>query len=396
MTQAGVVIVGGGLAGQRCAATLRSHGFVGAIRMVCGEPHPPYDRPPLSKDVLITEDPSPPELSPPDCYTAHDVRLLLGRRARRLHPSLRELELEDGSRLAYSRLLVATGARPRRIAALERFSNVHLLRTIGDALRLRFVLRPGLRLVVIGAGLIGQEVASAARRRRASVTLVEALEAPLLHVVGAQVGRWFADLHAEEGVEVITSTSLEGVRGGAQVQEVILADGRRLECDAVVVGIGVEPAEDWLRASGLEPTGVRTDAACRTRIPGVLAAGDAARPWDSRLGAHVRSEHWDAASRQGATAARAMLGNDPGPPAMPSFWSDQYALRIQIVGYPGRGDAVLLDGDPAARDFSALFHRGGKPVGGLAVGRPGAVPEMRRRIQETFDARHEIEEVRAA
>jgi len=382
MNEHGVVMVGGGLAAQRCAEGLRRRGYEGPVRIVCEEVEPPYDRPPLSKEVLAGQAPED-ELAyrPSWWYADREVELLLGARAERLDPEARELSLAGGERLGYEQLLIATGSAPRRLPFLDGYENVHYLRTLADARLLRAALRPGARLAIVGAGFIGQEVAATARRLGAEVTLVEALETPLLPILGAELGGWFAELHREEGVSVLTGAMLESARGDGRVEELVLADGRRLGCDAVVVGVGTAPATAWLAGSGLDERGVPVDAGGRTALPGVFAAGDASVPFDHRFGVHARTEHWDAAAWQGAAVARAMLGEDPGTPPLPSFWSDQYGVRVQYVGHARHADGVVLEGDPASRDFEAVFLRGGAPVAGLTVGRPRAIPTLRKRIE---------------
>ncbi|HEX8752702.1 MAG TPA: FAD-dependent oxidoreductase [Solirubrobacterales bacterium] len=379
---AGVVIVGGGLAAQRCAETLRRRGYEGPVRILSAEAEAPYDRPPLSKEVLagVAEEGSV-AFRAAEWYEENEVELLLGTRAARLDPEARTVELELGGALPYGKLLIATGGAARRLPFLGRFDNVHYLRTLADARRLRAELRPGLRLAIVGAGFIGQEVAATARKLGVEVTMVEALETPLQPILGDQLGRWFADLHLEEGVRVITGAMLQSARGGDGVEELVLADGRVVACDAVVVGIGTVPAVHWLRGSGLEEAGVRVDVCGRTGLPDVFAAGDASIPFDPRFGAHARTEHWDAAAWQGAAAAKAMVGEYAGTPPLPSFWSDQYGVRIQSVGHPHHADSVLVEGDPASRDFEAVFLRAGVPIAGLAVGRPRAIPALRKRIE---------------
>jgi 3-phenylpropionate/trans-cinnamate dioxygenase ferredoxin reductase component len=382
MEDNGVVIVGGGLAAQRCAEGLRRRGYEAPVRIVCAEPEPPYDRPPLSKQVLAgSVEEETVAYRPAWWYEERQIGLLLGARAERLDPESRTVVLDSGACLGYEKLLIATGGAPRRLPFLDGYENVHYLRTLADAGRLRAELVPGAHLAIVGAGFIGQEVAATARRLGVEVTMVEALETPLAPIVGAELGRWFAELHRDEGVRVIVGAMLEGARGGARAEELILADGRRLACDAVVVGVGTAPATGWLSGSGLDERGVRVDTAGRTSLPGVFAAGDASIPFDPRYGVHARTEHWDAAAWQGAAVAKAMLGEYPGTPPLPSFWSDQYGLRIQSVGHPHLGDAVVVEGDPAARDFEAVFLRSGVPVAGLAVGRPRAIPVLRKRIE---------------
>jgi NADPH-dependent 2,4-dienoyl-CoA reductase/sulfur reductase-like enzyme len=381
MEDNGIVIVGGGLAAQRCAETLRRRGYEGPVRMVCAEPEAPYDRPPLSKELLAGEaEEESVAYRPVWWYEEKQVELLLGARAVGLDAGGRRLIVDSGAELPYRQLLIATGGGARRLPFLEDYENVHYLRTLADARRLRAELGAGARLAIVGAGFIGQEVAATARRLGAEVTMIEALETPLAPILGEEVGEWFAGLHREEGVCVLTGTMLEGARGEGRVEELLLAGGERLACDAVVVGVGTAPSTEWLEGSGLEPGGVPTDTSGRTKLPGVFAAGDATLPFDPRFGSHARTEHWDAAAWQGAAAAKAMLGEYSGTPPLPSFWSDQYGLRIQYVGHAHHADAVVLDGDPAERDFEAVFTRSGVPVAGLAVGRPRAIPALKKRI----------------
>jgi NADPH-dependent 2,4-dienoyl-CoA reductase/sulfur reductase-like enzyme len=389
MGKHGVLIVGGGLAGQRCAEALRRRGYDGAVRMVCAEPDPPYDRPPLSKELLAGETGEDSvAYRPAWWYEEEQVELLLGTRAEALDPATRGVRLDSGAELAYDELLIATGGRARTLPFLAGFENVHYLRTLEDARRLRAELRPGARLAVVGAGFIGQEVAATARGLGAEVTMIEALETPLAPILGAELGRWFAALHAEEGVRVLTGAMLEsGVGRHGRLERLVLADGTAVDCDAAVVGVGTLPATEWLAGSGLDENGVSTDARGHSGIPGVYAAGDASIPFDPRFGAHTRTEHWDAAAWQGAAVATAMLGGRPGTPPLPSFWSDQYDLRIQYVGHARRANAVAIEGSPAERDFEATFSRDGVPVAGLAVGRPRAIPSLRKLIEAGHAAR---------
>jgi len=383
MKDHGVLIVGGGLAAQRCAERLRRRGYDGPVRMVCAESCPPYDRPPLSKELLAgdaTEETV--AYRPAWWYEEKQVELLLGRRAESLAPASRTVRLDSGAELRFDKLLVATGGEARKLSFLDGFDNVHSLRTLADARQLRGELRPGARLAVVGAGFIGQEVAATARKLGAEVTMIEALETPLAPILGEELGRWFAELHSDEGVHVLTGARLEGGVGrGGRLERLLLAGGASVTCDAAVVGVGTVPATGWLAGSGLDEKGVLADTSGRTGLPGVFAAGDATIPFDPRFGVHARTEHWDAAAWQGAAAAKAMLGEEPGTPPLPSFWSDQYGLRIQYVGHARHADAVAIEGDPGARDFEAIFTRCGTPVAGLAVGRPRAIPALKKLIE---------------
>jgi len=378
---AGVVIVGAGLAAQRVAETLRRRGYDGAVRIAGAEPEPPYDRPPLSKQLLAgTAAEQSVAYRPADWYAEAEVELLLGATATGLDARRRRVRFEGGEEIAYESLVIATGGAPRRLPFLAG-ANVHELRTLGDLRRLRSQLVPGARLAIVGAGFIGQEVAATARGLGLDVTVIEALPAPLQPIVGPRLGRWFAELHAAEGVRVLTGAALDSASGSGRVEELALADGRRIECDLVVVGIGTVPATAWLRGSGLGESGVLVDAGGRTALPAVFAAGDACLALEPRRGVHARTEHWDAAAWQGASVAKAILGEAAGRPPLPSFWSDQYGLRLQCVGHPALADEVVIEGDPEGRDFEALFRCGGVPVAGLAVGRPRAIPVLRKQIE---------------
>jgi 3-phenylpropionate/trans-cinnamate dioxygenase ferredoxin reductase component len=380
----GVLIAGGGLAAQRCAETLRRRGYDGPVTMVCAEPELPYDRPPLSKGGLggDADDDAALHFRAPGWYADNAVELRLGARAVGLDPRRRLLELDSGDRLGYSELLIATGAAPRSLPLLDGFTNAHPLRTLDDARRLRAELAAGSRLAIVGAGFIGQEVAATALAAGLDVSVIEALELPLAPLLGDRVGRWLAELHGDEGARVLLSARLTEARGNGRVEELRLADGTTIACDAVVVGVGVAPAADWLAGTGLDPGGILTDEAGRTPIAHVFAAGDVCRALDPRRGVHSRTEHWDAAARQGAAAALAMLGEQPKPAPLPSFWSDQYGLRIQYVGHAEDADRIRVDGDPADRDFSVLYSRGDRPVAALTVARPRELIALRRLIEQ--------------
>ena len=381
MTSQGIVIAGGGLAAQRAAETLRRNGYDGALRILAAEPELPYDRPPLSKEFLAGElDEAALRFRADDWYADNAIDVLLGDPLAMLDAAERAVVLDSGRRVPFDRLLIATGSAPRRLPGTAGFENVHELRTLADARRLHAALAAGSRLVVVGAGFIGQEVASTARRLGAEVTIVEAAPAPLASVLGAEVGRWFARLHREEGIDVRLSAQIVRLHGRRTVTAVELDNGDRIPCDTLVVGIGTAPATEWLKTSGLDKGGVPVDATGSTAVPGIYAAGDASRPFDPHLDAHVRSEHWEGAARQGAGAARAMLGLASLPSPAPSFWSDQHGIRIQYLGHAHGADRIAIDGDPPARDFTATFTRHGRPIGALLVGRPHALAALRRRL----------------
>jgi NADPH-dependent 2,4-dienoyl-CoA reductase/sulfur reductase-like enzyme len=381
----GVLIVGGGLAAQRCAETLRARGFDEPVRIVCGEDEAPYDRPPLSKAVLAgTAADDSVAFRDRGWYSDNAVELILGRRATALDAPERRVELDDGESLAYDALVIATGAAPRTLPMFERFDNAISLRTLEDSRRLRRELASGGRIAIVGAGFIGQEVASTARAAGADVIVIEALERPLGPLLGDEVAEWLIAMHREEGARVLVGARLEAVEGNGRAERLTLEGGERIECDAVVVGVGVAPQTEWLRGSGLDLDGVRTDPVGRTSLPRVYAAGDVARPYDVRLGDHARTEHWDAASRQGAAVARAILGDIQPPATAPSFWSDQYGSRIQYAGHAFGAEEIHIQGDVAGRDFAVTYRRGGRTVAGLTVNRPRELASIRKVI----DAEH--------
>jgi NADPH-dependent 2,4-dienoyl-CoA reductase/sulfur reductase-like enzyme len=377
----GIVIAGGGLAAQRASETLRRLGYAGSIRMVCAEPHLPYDRPPLSKAILTGEvrDESV-RFRPSAWYEDNAVDPLMDVSTTDLSTKERRVRLSDGTTLRYDRLLIATGSRPRTLPMLAGYENVSELRTIDDAQRLRRALGAGMQLAVVGAGFIGMEVASTARKLGAEVTMIEAAPSPVFGVLGGQLGTWFAKLHRDEGVEVITDRTLVGVRGDGAVNSLRLSDGRVIETDHVIAGVGVRPNVEWLAGSGLAIGGVTVTVHGQTDADGVFAAGDAAATFDHRVGRHVAGSHWEAAGRQAVRAARSMLGLEPGTVELSSFWTDQYGIRIQYLGNAALADSIVIDGDPDRRRFIATYIRQAGPVAALLVDHQRSLPAMRKLI----------------
>jgi NADPH-dependent 2,4-dienoyl-CoA reductase/sulfur reductase-like enzyme len=371
----GALVIGGGLAAQRCVETLRARGWDGPLRMVAAEPWAPYDRPPLSKAALRADTAHAAlALRPDGWHAAHGVDLLAGCRAVALDPAQRTVTLDDdGARLRDTHIVVATGSRPRTLALLDPFENVFTLRTLADARALAAVLAPGARLAVVGAGFLGLEVAATARRRGVAVTLVEAGPAPAAAVLGPQMGSWLADLHRREGAAVHVATSVTSVHGRGRAEALALSTGAHVACDAVLVAIGTVPDTAW---AGF-PDGVPVDRTGRAGRPGLWAAGDAARPWDADARAHIRTEHWEAAARQGGAVAHAIAGLPVAAPP-PAFWTDQYGIRMQFAGTAAGHDALAIEGDFDCADARILYLRRGRPVGGLLVGRPRALPDLRR------------------
>jgi 3-phenylpropionate/trans-cinnamate dioxygenase ferredoxin reductase subunit len=380
----GIVIAGGGLAAQRCAETLRRCGSDEPIRILCAEPHRPYDRPPLSKQLLAGGRAAD-ELSYRDAgwYERSGIDLLCGVAATGLWPAERRVETSDGGHLRYDRLLIATGGRPRTLRALAGHENVLTLRTLDDALELRDRLEPGSRLAVVGAGFVGLEIAATASALGVEVTLIEAAATPLAAVLGDVVGAWFAQLHRSHGVRVLTGTGIVRVEAtDGCVRALHLADGAVVGVDQILVGVGTDPDIDWLASSGLDVChGVRVDISGATGLRDVFAAGDAAATFDACSGSHLPGSHWEAAARQGSAAARGMLGLPPGQLPVTSFWTDQYGLRIQFVGRAQPGDAVAIDGDPGAACFTATYTRAGLVTAVLLVDRPRSLPAARELIE---------------
>ena len=307
-----VVLAGAGLAAQRCAETLRANGHDGPITIVGAETHPPYDRPPLSKPEGGTSGPR--LLRPRDWHAEQDVELRTGTRVTGLDARRRRVALAGGERLAYDRLLIATGADPVLPALFAGLANIQVLRTHEDARRLSDAMAPGTRLAVVGAGLVGQEVAATATGLGARVTLIDAAPSPFDALMGPRMGAWLAGVHRTAGVELRTGRSVVEIAGAPSARALVLDDGARVRCDHVLVGVGVRPATAWAAGHGFE-RGVPIDAEGRSPLAGVFAAGDAACPLDFLTGRHRSAGHWEAAARQGAAAARAMLGATPRPAA---------------------------------------------------------------------------------
>ena len=386
-----VVVVGASLAGVQAADTLRENGFDGRLVLVGAEPHLPYDRPPLSKEVLAgTGSADETELRPAGHYASQGIELVLGTAATGLDLDRRIVHLadEDAPPLPFDGLVIATGAAPRRLSGRSELEGVHVLRTVDDCLAISAALDGSPRVVVVGAGFIGAEVAATCRGRGLDVTVVEALQVPLARAVGPAIGAALAALHREHGVALRTGVGVAGLEGKGRVERVALADGSAVDADLVVVGVGVSPQTGWLDGSGLTlDNGVVCDAAC-VAAPGVVAAGDVAR-WENRLfGGLMRVEHWTNAVEQGTAAANSLLataaGEEPQPFApVPYFWSDQYGLRIQYVGASRPGDEmVVVDGALDDRRFVAVYGRDGRIVAALAVGRARKLMAYRRMIAE--------------
>lgn len=382
-----VVVVGASLAGLRACETLRTQGFAGPITLIGAESHLPYDRPPLSKKVLAGDwTPEQIALRKPEALAELRLDLRLGVRATGLDTAARSVALADGSGVGYDGLILATGAAPRPLPGAPELDGVFVLRTLEESLALRDRLgerEP--RVVVIGAGFIGLEVAATARTRGLDVTVLEGAPAPLIRGLGAEMGAKVAELHARHGVPVRCGVQVAGLEhhDGA-VTGVRLADGDMVPAEVVVVGIGVVPSIGWLEGSGLElGDGIVCDETLWTGAPGVFAAGDCVR-WPNRLfGETARIEHWTNAAEQGAAAAKNLLATAAGEPAVPYapvpfFWSDLFDRRMQFLGRSAPGDEVRVVHElPEEGKFVALYGRDGKLHGVLGVSLPKLVMAYR-------------------
>jgi NADPH-dependent 2,4-dienoyl-CoA reductase/sulfur reductase-like enzyme len=375
----GIVIVGGGLGAARTAEQLRRSEFSGRITIVSDETHLPYDRPPLSKEVLRKEVDDV-ALKPRAYYDENDIVLRLGSAATGLDTAAQTVTLADGTVLGYDELVIATGLVPRRIPAIPDLEGIRVLRSFDESMALRQHAADAQRAVVIGAGFIGCEVAASLRSLGVDVVLVEPLPTPLAAVLGEQIGGLVARLHRDEGVDVRTGVSVAEVRGQGHVDTVVLSDGTELTADLVVVGIGSRPATEWLDGSGVAvDNGVICDEAGRTTVPNVWALGDVAS-WRDPTGHQARVEHWSNVSDQARVVVPAMLGQDvPSAVVVPYFWSDQYDVKIQCLGEPEATDIVHLVEDDG-RKFLAYYERDGVVVGVVGGGLPGKVMKVRAKI----------------
>ncbi|WP_306323844.1 MULTISPECIES: NAD(P)/FAD-dependent oxidoreductase [unclassified Streptomyces] len=391
-----LVIVGASLAGLRAAQALRAQRFTGTITVVGDEPRLPYDRPPLSKQILTArERPAVPELPFPDGL---DIRWRLGQAATGLAPDARTLTLADGSELSYDGLLVATGAAPRTWPAPVP-DGVHTLRGWRDALALRDELLGARRLLVVGAGFLGGEVAAAARARGLDVTVVEAAVQPLERAIGADAGAYVAALHRESGIDLRTGTTVEEFRADpdGRLAGARLSDGSYQQADAAVLALGSAPATGWLAGCGVAVDGgVRCDSWLRalrpdgSAFPDITVAGDVAlAPQPLADGERMALGHWTNAVEQAATAARTLLCPNSSRPfdTVPSFWSDLHGAGIRSVGLPSVADeATVVERSLPERKLEVVYHRRGRLVGALTVGRPGRLAAHRRALQRLVEA----------
>ena len=392
------VIVGASLGGARAAEALRDEGFEGQIVLIGAEAHYPYERPPLSKGYLQGREERQSMFVHDDgWYAEHAIDLRLGTEVTAIDRNLRQVGLASGETVGYDKLLLTTGAVPRRLPVPGADAHgVMTLRTVDDSDRLRETLASASRIAVVGAGWIGLEVAAAARIAGVAVTVIEAAELPLLGVLGPEAAQVFLDLHREHDVDFRLRAQVAEILVSADAATgVRLAGGTEISADAVVVGIGVAPSTALAEAAGLDvDSGVRTDAALRTSDPVIYAAGDAARAYHPLLGTHLRVEHWANARHQPVAAARSMLGQDVAYDRLPYFFSDQYDLGMEYSGYvpPGGYDQVVFRGDVGKREFVAFWLSGGRVLAGMNVN----VWDVNDQVQELVRAGRPADPARLA
>jgi NADPH-dependent 2,4-dienoyl-CoA reductase/sulfur reductase-like enzyme len=382
-----VAVVGASLAGLSAARSLRKQGYDGRLVVIGDELHRPYDRPPLSKEFLSGA------LGERDLALETDgedlrAEWLLGTRAVGLDARERTVRLADGGSVRADGIVIATGAAARQLPGSEGLAGVHVLRTLDDARALRDELAGGGRLVVIGGGFIGAEVASTARALGLDVTVVEAAPTPLAGPLGEEMGRIVSALHTDHGVRLLCGVGVKGLGGETRVDAVLLEDGRTLPADIVVVGVGARPCVEWLEGSGIAlDNGVTCGADGRTSLAGVVAVGDCASWYDPRAGHHRRVEHWTGAQERPAAAVAALLAGgavEPGVPRPPYFWSDQYGVKIQFAGHAAGADSVTIEqGAADDRDVLAVYRRAGHPVAALGMNQPRLFTRWRKQLAAT-------------
>jgi 3-phenylpropionate/trans-cinnamate dioxygenase ferredoxin reductase component len=390
MTEQTFVIVGGGLAAGKAAEHLRGQGFDGRLFVITAEPERPYERPPLSKDYLRGEsERDKAYVNDEHFYAADDVELLTSTRVDGLDAAERRVTLSNGDSISFDKLLLATGAEPRRLDIPgSDLDGIHYLRTFADADAIRERLTDGVHVAVVGAGWIGSEVAASARMRGAQVTLIDPLPLPNVRIFGPEVGAFYRDVHAQHGVELLLGTGVSAFDGEGAVRGVRTSDDRLVECDFAVVGIGVVPRTELAQGAGLELTnGIAVDQALRSSAPNVFAAGDVADAWHPFYERRVRVEHWANALNQGPAAASSMLGEPVSFDRIPYFFSDQYEVGMEYSGYATEWDEVRFRGDPAGGEFVAFWLKDQRVLAGMNVN----VWDVNQHVQALIRSRQPVD-----
>lgn len=392
---AAYVIVGASLAGATAAITLRQQGADGTVTLIGAEHEPPYERPPLSKAYLRGDAPFEKVLvRPPDFYAEHGIETMFGRSAVRIDTAERFVELDDRRRVPFDLLLIATGGRNRRVSIpggdLE---GIYGLRSVQDANRIRSEIVPGRRAVVVGMGFIGSEVAASLRQKGVDVVVIDPSKTPLFRVLGEAVGQTLATLHRAHGVRTIFEDSVAAFEGTERVRRVVTQKGLRLECEFVVVGIGIQPVVDWLEGSGIHvDNGVVVDEYCQTNVSGVFAAGDVANHFHPVFDRRLRVEHWHNAVKQGAAAARNMLGRGFAYDEIHWFWSDQYEVNLQYAGFHTAWQQLVVRGSLDSGSYLACYVNHGRIDAAVGLNRAKDL----RRVMPLIKSRRlvDLEQVR--
>jgi 3-phenylpropionate/trans-cinnamate dioxygenase ferredoxin reductase subunit len=365
-----VAIVGASLAGSSAAATLREEGFDGRVVLIGAEPQLPYDRPPLSKNYLRGVTPFEKTLlRPADFYRERAIEMRLGTTVTRVDAEKRTLALHDGERLDFDQLLIATGGKNRRfpIPGID-LPGVYDLRTVADADRIREAMARGGRAVVVGLGFIGAEVAAAMRQSGLDVVAIEPFKTPLYRALGEEIGRVVEGLHRDNGVEMILDDAVTAFEGAGKVERVVTRNGRRIDCSLAVFGLGIEPATELVAGTPVRvDNGIVVDDQCRTNVPGIFAAGDVANHYHPVCGRQMRVEHWQNGVKQGAAAARSMLGRGQTYDEVHWFWSDQFDANIQYAGFHAAWDRIVVRGSLESRKFLAFYLTGGRVESVVAI-----------------------------
>jgi 3-phenylpropionate/trans-cinnamate dioxygenase ferredoxin reductase subunit len=365
-----VAIVGASLAGSSAAATLREEGFDGRVVLIGAEPQLPYDRPPLSKNYLRGVTPFEKTLlRPADFYRERDIEMRLGTTVTRVDAEKRTVALHDGERLEFDQLLIATGGKNRRfpIPGID-LPGVYDLRTVADADRIREAMARGGRAVVVGMGFIGAEVAAALRQSGLDVVAIEPFKTPLYRALGEEIGRVVEGLHRDNGVEMILDDAVTAFEGAGKVERVVTRNGRRIDCSLAVFGLGIEPATELVAGTPVRvDNGIVVDDQCRTNVPGIFAAGDVANHYHPVCGRQLRVEHWQNGVKQGAAAARSMLGRGQPYDEVHWFWSDQFDANIEYAGFHAAWDQIVVRGSLESRKFLAFYLTGGRVESVVAI-----------------------------
>ncbi len=377
-------IIGAGQSGGWTAKTLRDEGFEGRIILFGDEPYPPYERPPLSKEVLLGDQPvESTYLWPDGSYDEWNIEMRLGTRVASISPAGHSLTLENGETVSYDRLMIATGgrARPLRVLGAD-LDGVHLLRAISDTIAIRKGISQGSRFFVVGGGWIGLEVAAAARKQGAEVTLVEALDQLCGRALTPEFAARLLKIHQGHGVDIRLNTSIDHFEGDGSVARAVLSDGNAVECATAVIGIGLIANTELADAAGLQvDNGIVVDELGRTSDPDIFAAGDVTNHPNALLGRRIRLESWENAQNQAIAAAKSMLDKGAAYTEVPWFWSDQYDVNIQLAGLPVDCDQTVLRGDPDAPEFIEFYLKDGRIDGAAAMNNPRDLRFTKRLIQ---------------